>query len=108
MLKYKRKTEFAGTMNGKWVYQFLTTTQQEAIDYLGAIEDKIEKGLLVEQNQAHWVIHEYDYLMCSKCGNSYYTGCESSAEANARLEQGAYYNYCPNCGAKMKGVEKNG
>ncbi len=48
MSEYKRKTEWAGTMNGKWVYQFLTATQQEAIDYLGAIEDKIEKGRLVE------------------------------------------------------------
>lgn len=44
---------------------------------------------------AHWEISEYEYLDCSNCGESYYSG------AVERLKRGEVYDYCPNCGAKM-------
>lgn len=49
----------------------------------------------------HWFITEYEYLDCSVCGHSFYTGCESTAEANQLLADGDTPNYCPHCGAKM-------
>jgi rubrerythrin len=49
----------------------------------------------------HWFITEYEYLDCSVCGHSFYTGCESTAEANQLLADGDSPNYCPHCGAKM-------
>jgi len=55
---------------------------------------------------AYWYILEYESLTCSRCGGSYYTGCESTAEAKERLKEGIYPKYCPNCGAKME--EDNG
>lgn len=60
---------------------------------------------VAEVRHGEWQITEYDYYDCSVCGNSYYNGCESSAEARQRLEERPYdvYKYCPNCGAKMDG-----
>ena len=50
---------------------------------------------------AHWEIQEYEFLTCSDCGGSYYTGCDCTSEAKEKLENGDCYNYCPHCGAKM-------
>ena len=50
---------------------------------------------------AHWEIQEYEFLTCSDCGESYYTGCDCTSEAKEKLEDGDCYNYCPYCGAKM-------
>ena len=65
--------------------------------------DVDENGLLKEQEAktGHWTISEYEYLDCSCCGNSYYTGCDSTEEAKMRLKKGFCFNYCPYCGAKM-------
>lgn len=53
--------------------------------------------------RGYWYIVEYEYLTCSVCGKSYYTGADSTAEAKERLTQGKFYKYCPHCGTKMSG-----
>ena len=63
---------------------------------------------VVEVRHGYWFITEYEYFSCSECGNSYYNGCESTAEAKSRLKDGLYDNYCPNCGAKMDGKGEGG
>lgn len=75
------------------------------------IEWDIKDGEQVqkEENQpkkGHWIIDEYDYFDCSCCGESYYNGCDSTKEAQERLEKGQVYTYCPYCGAYMKDGEK--
>lgn len=52
---------------------------------------------------AYWYIVEYEYLICSECEGSYYTCCDTTAEAKERLEEGICPNYCPHCEAKMDG-----
>lgn len=56
-----------------------------------------------KQREGHWFIREYEYFTCSECGHDYYNGCEYTQEAKERLADGKYPNFCPNCGAKMKG-----
>lgn len=66
------------------------------------IEDTITLLKAQEVKTGHWIIVEYDTLTCSCCGESYYTGCDSTKEATANLEKGNVYRYCPYCGAKMQ------
>ena len=53
-----------------------------------------------------WLFSDYDYFTCSVCGGQYLTDADSTKDAEAMLENNAYYPYCPYCGASMKG-EKN-
>lgn len=48
-----------------------------------------------------WVVDvaQFQFLMCSSCGTFHYTGTRSTQEANVLKSH--WYNYCPNCGAKM-------
>lgn len=80
---------------------------EEQIKELGCM-DFIARSDVQEIKHGKWQITEYDYYDCSVCGNSYYNGCESSAEARQRLDERPYdvYKYCPNCGAKMDGGAK--
>ena len=57
---------------------------------------------VAEVKRGHWFFTDYDYFDCSECGEAYYNGCESTKEAEHRLETGEVYTYCPYCGAKMK------
>ena len=68
-----------------------------------SIYNLIDEQPTIEQpKKGHWIIDDYDYLDCSCCGESYYTGCDSTKEAQERLEKGQVYTYCPYCGAYMK------
>jgi hypothetical protein len=40
-----------------------------------------------EAVHAHWEIVEYEYLTCSNCDKSYYTDCNSTAEAKEMLKE---------------------
>ena len=59
-----------------------------------------------EPKTGKWYIREYEYFTCSECGEDYWNSCDSTAEAKELLETGEVPNYCPNCGARMKGGEE--
>lgn len=54
----------------------------------------------------HWFFTEYEFFTCSECGGGYYNGAESTAQAESYLNSGFVYKYCPNCGARMDGVQE--
>ena len=54
-------------------------------------------------SEGHWCIIEYEFFTCSECGHYHWNSCDSTAEAKERLAKGDAPNFCPNCGAKMKG-----
>ena len=65
------------------------------------ISEEIYKAGYRKQSEGEWVKHtdEYDceYATCSCCGEDYYDSTEDTIDM--------FYNFCPNCGAKMKGGE---
>ena len=61
-------------------------------------KDYIERR---QNSKGHWKISEYEYLDCSVCGGSYYTGCNSTEEAEQKLKRGDVYRFCPHCGTEM-------
>lgn len=79
-------------------------------DYDKAQEAVQETGdrLIVENSSdsdntkhGHWFICEYEYLTCSVCGHSVYTGCECTSEAEQYITSDDVPRYCPHCGADM-------
>ena len=56
-----------------------------------------------KQSEGHWLIIEYEYFTCSKCGYYHPNGCDTTKEAKEKLADGIYPKYCAECGAKMKG-----
>lgn len=88
-------------------------TNQEAINFLNMHKseevwaDDIAKAIdiaikaLKSQKIGKWIEHEdwYDtYYECSSCGEAF-SLIEGTPEDNE-------YNYCPNCGADMRGEEE--
>lgn len=48
---------------------------------------------------AHWLV-DYEYLTCSRCGESYYAG-DTKGEVEFLLEHGDVNKFCHGCGAHM-------
>lgn len=69
----------------------------------GQYEKGYADGRLSAQSEGEWEKHldEYDceFAKCSHCGEEYY-------DANGEDTIDMFYNFCPNCGAKMKGGEQ--
>ena len=53
-----------------------------------------------------WTISEYEYYDCSACGESYYSGMDSTRQAKEFLKNNGAYKFCPWCGAKMDKEEE--
>ena len=58
--------------------------------------DLIDTVPTVEASQGEWIT-EYDYLKCPFCGMSI------DDEVHYLYPKEYGFNYCPNCGAKLKG-----
>ena len=80
--------------------EWLFDAEYNANDFLDSIDSQPDADVEPIRH-AHWEAQEYEFLTCSKCGESYYTGYDCTPDAKEKLENGDCYNYCPHCGAKM-------
>lgn len=64
-----------------------------------ALDEFAERLGYRKQSEGEWIKHtdEYDceYATCSCCGEDYYDSTEDTIDM--------FYNFCPNCGSKMRG-----
>ena len=49
--------------------------------------------------RGEWKIVEYEFFTCTRCGDSYYNGAESTEQAESYLNSGHVYDFCPHCGS---------
>ena len=91
---YKKKCD-GGSV---WENEFIAVEREnEVLDRLAELEDKIEQGTLKEEKTC--VYQEYNdgdwsYWECSNCGEPFCFNNECTPEENQ-------YHYCPNCGARI-------
>ena len=62
----------------------------------GPTREQVEKAW-----RGEWKIVEYEFFTCSHCGDGYYNGAESRAQAESYLNSGYVNAFCPHCGAPM-------
>lgn len=79
---------------------------EDGVSFILDKVDNLPREKVAPIVHAHWCFTEYEYFTCSVCDKSYYNGCESSAEARSRLENGDVFDFCPHCGAKMDYYKK--
>ena len=90
----------SGSQNQKYVAEGIAFAQVVA-------NQLIPPADVQEVKHGFWFFAEYEYFNCSVCGEAYYNGCNSSAEARDCLKKEYdLYRYCPNCGAKMDGEKE--
>lgn len=90
--------ENIGTIaNSRLLREFESYIKQLKKEYTEDVDEE-------ETETGEWFVSEYEYLTCSECGESYYTGAESTAEAHQRLREGQFYPFCPHCGKPMDSV----
>lgn len=103
MSREKQIEEMAKDLQKSEHWYFDEKSVEFELDRQKTAENLYNTGYL-KQSEGYWYFTEYEYYTCSVCGKSHFNFCDSTAEARAKLENGEYYPYCPECGAKMKGV----
>lgn len=76
--------------------------------FVGGIFQAMEEAEVDVEEVIHgnWGFIEYEFFICSVCGEEYFNDCNSTKEAKQKLKDGMAYHYCPNCGATMDGGSK--
>ena len=69
-------------------------TEQHLITYINALENRI-KELEADRAEGEWI---------DKCGNKVCACSNCGTEYDHTYEWIERWNFCPNCGAKMKGI----
>lgn len=94
------------TVKGKSYADCFDYLFTDALSVIRELKAENEQLKAEQPKHGHWIIDEYEYLDCSCCGESYYTGCDCTEDAKHRLKTGDVYKFCPYCGARMDGDQE--
>lgn len=93
-MEYERLTEQNGAKFCRKKKE--SVANWEIVERLAELEDKIEQGTLIEQNQGEWLLEK------TPDGKPYCFHC-SVCDSNFRqVGNKTKTDYCPDCGAKMR------
>lgn len=92
-IKLKKRYKYAGDVYAELIKNEFTPS------YVSELIDKVPDADVAPVVHGKWRVSEYEFLDCSVCGESMYTGCNSTKEAIILAKH--WKKYCPNCGAKM-------
>ena len=76
------------------VPQFMEALGMSLAALRSVSREQVEKGW-----RGEWKIVEYEFFTCTRCGDSYYNGAESTEQAESYLNSGHVYDFCPHCGS---------
>ena len=89
----------------KYLYRVYNTTKndsyREALSVALSALRPVSREQVEKVWRGEWKIVEYEFFTCTRCGDSYYNGAESTEQAESYLNSGHVYDFCPNCGAPM-------
>jgi len=66
---------------------------------IGEAIDVITDAEKISSTDHYWLASKYSEAICSKCGETIFTGFETSREAGEKWE--TLYPFCPHCGSAM-------
>ena len=61
-------------------------------------------GMIADRPQGEWIKHDEDRDYCSVCKHIFKTRTLTKQDKWTTYVDDLGYNFCPNCGAKMKGA----
>ena len=90
--------------NGDWVgFREMLNSQETIVEFAGDINKVMVKGIeYFPQKTGEWVWVQYDSI--SELGDWYCSECRFMPSAFNLAKK--HLNYCPNCGASMRGEEE--
>ena len=71
----------------------------ETVDTLLTALRPVSREQVEKVWRGEWKIVEYEFFTCTRCGDSYYNGAESTEQAESYLNSGHVYDFCPHCGS---------
>lgn len=70
-----------------------------------AVERFKEEYEIVDRPQGEWIKHDEDRDYCSVCKHIFKTRTLTKQDKWTNYIDDLGYNFCPNCGARMKGAD---
>ena len=80
-------------------------TYTDPLNVLTEVRDRIESIPSADRPQGEWIKHDEERDYCSVCKHIFTTRAITKQDKWTTYVDDLGYNFCPNCGARMKGAD---